>query len=401
MSQRSSQSFTVHNSSEIDAKVMADLDLIKESLIHRFSGLRGLILVGGFGRGEGSVLIDKGQIVAVNDYDIIVVSQQPLDPDELLERAQETAELLGIWHVDLVGLSESAIDRLPFTMFNCDAKHGGYVFWGDKKLLDRFPARDPAKMPLEEARLLLFNRISTLLECMDESYLGRKPEGDARFFLLNQVSRVVLAACDSRLIMAGRYHHSYREKRARFLNLGRPVLESQLVAMAAGFKLTPSMTVSWDALDYWFSSRDMFQSTLCDLMERLTGEPVGDWIDFARIHRAQRQRRTGVSFLKAALAEVVRPPGENPSRDRETADSLLNLQLSALLLSFALERAGVDGRLVRAARERLQPEAPVALEMEWEPLVHWVIEQLHLVHGFKAPPCEAPERQDAGVEVQP
>ena len=68
--------FTVYDEKNIDAGIQSDLEKITAILHQNFHDeIQDLILVGGFGRGEGSVLIENGVHKPVNDYDIVLDSK--------------------------------------------------------------------------------------------------------------------------------------------------------------------------------------------------------------------------------------------------------------------------------------------------------------------------------------
>ncbi|HID26777.1 MAG TPA: hypothetical protein EYP22_02885, partial [Methanosarcinales archaeon] len=54
--------YTVYKDEKVDVKVEADLNHIVTKVISSWNSIQSIILVGGFGRGEGSVLVQNGVI---------------------------------------------------------------------------------------------------------------------------------------------------------------------------------------------------------------------------------------------------------------------------------------------------------------------------------------------------
>lgn len=70
--------YTVYKDEKVDVKVEADLNHIVTKVISSWNSIQSIILVGGFGRGEGSVLVQNGVIKPLNDYDLVIVSKKKL-----------------------------------------------------------------------------------------------------------------------------------------------------------------------------------------------------------------------------------------------------------------------------------------------------------------------------------
>ena len=71
-----STKFTIHDSQDIYHRISSDLDLITQIILNKFTNIESIVLAGGFGRGEGSVLIVDNDIQPINDYDIYIITKE-------------------------------------------------------------------------------------------------------------------------------------------------------------------------------------------------------------------------------------------------------------------------------------------------------------------------------------
>ena len=66
--------FTIDDNDKVNSKIQADLELITHKILELLNGkAHSILLCGGFGRGEGSVVASNGKIHIVNDYDFTIV----------------------------------------------------------------------------------------------------------------------------------------------------------------------------------------------------------------------------------------------------------------------------------------------------------------------------------------
>lgn len=291
--------FTIDNTREADEKILSDLSVIEKVLLGNLTDVSALILVGGFGRGEGGVVFENDVPMPINDYDIVIVSQNKCGL-RLKKLSKEIANETGVRLIDLIQVNNADVPTLPYTMFNYDMKSGGYLFWGDEDILRKIPDYDPSGMPLIEGRILLFNRMICLLESYSEEFMEREPDEDEKFFLTNQSSKAILACCDSLLISKGLYHHSYIERCKRFSETFKDREKVvALVKQATDFKLKPKAMTDFDAAEYWFDAREVFVNVLLEFCEIYYGRKLGDLEVLEKLYKKE-----GIS-LKRRVANIV------------------------------------------------------------------------------------------------
>lgn len=284
-----SHNFTIYKNNLINNKISGDLFVIINIIKQSFPQLESLILVGGFGRGEGSVLIENSVPKPVNDYDIVLITKAEISSNTLKQTSKDIATKIDIRLIDLIPIKKAELSKLPYTMFNYDLKYGGYVFQGNPDVLAEIPEMDPAKMPLIEGKILLFNRLICLLECYSEDFIQRVPTDEEKFFLVNQCGKAILACCDALLLLKGKYHHRYQEKNKRFAEEYATEPEIvELVQRATDFKLKPRKNIDLDIVHHWFKIKKAYMDILFLFLNKLYvyGDGFSDWIDFGAFYES-------------------------------------------------------------------------------------------------------------------
>lgn len=244
------RSFTCVQDSAADAIVRNLLDEVKQAVMAlELPGFRGLVLGGGYGRGEGGVTAEH---TLYNDLDFFVFLDVPESSfPALLERLEPVSRTLsarvGI-DVDFT-LRTAARLRLDVRRLMVQELLRGHVVVAP----DEFDLSTWAgvselaadSIPVGEAARLLMNRGMGLL-------LAARPSATGSFVLRN-INKAVLGAGDARLVAAGRYAWRLAAREA--------ALGDALYAKACAFKRTPSdwsmAVATWtEARDYWRAAYD-------------------------------------------------------------------------------------------------------------------------------------------------
>lgn len=227
--------YTVKGSAALDERIDADLARITEAAApHCIAG----ILLGGYGRGEGTPFIHPdGSQLPFNDYDLVVVV-------ETLDRAvrqrfkalekQLSAEL-GL-PVDLYPYRRDDLPKCEFSLLNYELKHGHKVVWGDEHILDNMPVYPTDAIPLSEGSRLLLNRGKLLLDIKRRLSRSEPLNDEERIRFLKFISKVWLALGDCALLAARKYDISYSVKRERIVSVDNmphstDVIEEYLAAI--------------------------------------------------------------------------------------------------------------------------------------------------------------------------
>lgn len=201
----------------------------------------GLVLGGGYGRGEGGVLNSPDGERLFNDLDYFLFSSDPSDPELIgwVRRwEKEESRALGI-DVECVVLPDSKLKNPEPTMMFSDLAYGHCVVIGSDGLLaDWLEALPPASIPLGEATRLLWNRGSGLYFSVLQMDSG---EPDSTFVQRN-LSKAKLALGDAILCLNHSYSGLAEERSRRLEKTSHPLLTAEILDWhreATAFKLTP------------------------------------------------------------------------------------------------------------------------------------------------------------------
>lgn len=195
----------------VHERLSRDILIIKNSFKKFY--FRAILLYGGYGRNEGSWIIENnGSYRPYNDYDILLVIENkvPIEQIELL--CKDLAKQIGIRWVDIDQKTPAELQKLRPSIYNYDLKYASKVIQGDPNIRDHIPEIDAAKLPLKEGEVLFFTRLWTLLGLLDEKGFKVDRKGEEARFFRNQMAKAVLAVVDVMLLQKGAYHPSYKER---------------------------------------------------------------------------------------------------------------------------------------------------------------------------------------------
>lgn len=205
--------FTIQNNQNIDEMVIQHLDLIVQKLRDAFGDkITAIYLVGGFGRGEGTVVNTRGAFLPMNDYDLLVIGKsRHLDLKQLTKIREMAAKEIGIRFVDISYKWERLLLVASHSMQNYDNVYGHVCLYGDTTLIKKLPHLPKNILPKREGERLLFNRLIAPFECLSLGVSNQQTYDDQIRVLL-QISKSVLASSDCFSIFQGKYTHLYRDK---------------------------------------------------------------------------------------------------------------------------------------------------------------------------------------------
>ena len=218
--------FTIDGSDELEQRLAALCEKIAREVqeIVPASQLEGLLLGGGYGRGEGGVLRTPEGDCPYNDLEFYVLIRGPVFLNErrfrraLHELGERLSPEAGL-EVEFKILSLSRLRQSPVSMFYYDLIVGNRCLIGPADLLAGCEHHRQAEaIPLHEATRLLMNRCSGLLFSLERL---RRPtfDPDDADFVGRNLAKAQLAFGDVILAAHGLYHQSCRERLERLHGL--------------------------------------------------------------------------------------------------------------------------------------------------------------------------------------
>ena len=214
--------YSIKGSAAFDARLDADFARIAGALAASPYGaaFRALVLIGGYGRGEGTPYIVQGREEPFNDYDFVVVSDPMTRRNrnrvqtDLRQLEERMTREIGL-PVDLCLYPGNALPGCEFSLLNYEMKYGHKVVWGDERILDRMPAYPHDAIPLSEGTRLLLNRGKLLLDVRRALRSGRALSDPERLRFVKFVFKALLAFGDCALLINRDYDLRYAVKQER------------------------------------------------------------------------------------------------------------------------------------------------------------------------------------------
>lgn len=331
---------------------------LRDSILDRWGGLlQGILVVGGFGRGEGSVLrTPEGLFRPWNDVDLVLIRKPdaPVPPDFDLPALTWSVEL-GLDSVDLAWASRDDWRTGPQSLFHTEVARGYRVLWGDGSAVDNLPLSLGKAASVAEAHRLLSNRGYALL--LWALHPQVEESNERLSFRLNILLKLDLALGDARLLLAGRLPVRYADRPAGLLESDGPAELRRRHREAVEHKLRPTETWALEPRDsaseiYAAARRWLDHGPLA-----LTGRTSGEYPDFVAHELGSWRRR-----LKNRLA------GTGSGLDPRLK---LDASLPLLLEGLCERRLWRPGPLVSLWPDRLSNESgweacASALAYEWK-----------------------------------
>ncbi|MFQ5748070.1 MAG: hypothetical protein ACE5H3_01280 [Planctomycetota bacterium] len=179
---------------------------------------RSVVLLGGYGRGEGGVERRAKGEFPHNNFDLLVLATVPRRKiPGLKARVQEALAPLaaecGIG-LDIGVISHAGLLRSPCLVMWYDMRHGHKTLLGDPQALSSLERFRRDRIVPDDVRNLLVNR-GTLLVINDVLREQGGREEDLRRTLVRHAVKAVIGFGDALLFFLGDYHWSYCEKQKR------------------------------------------------------------------------------------------------------------------------------------------------------------------------------------------
>jgi hypothetical protein len=284
-------------SKKADAIIQEKIDLVVEGIKKRVPGLVAIFLAGGYGRGEGAFLEEKGKIRLVNDFDIYLITKKQLPDDFLEELGKEYSKKIGkgglehpqnpniqydidkFFNIDFRCVTLRRLKYLPPIVRYYELRNSAMSLYG-RDISNLFPLINPKNMPYSEGMRLLMNRMVALFLGAKKEWVKEKPRKDEERILKYYIQKAYLSCCESLLLSIGEFAPTYKKRAELFSKLDKekfsgllkmlPKIEEK-IEKATKYKLNPNL----DKTDYkkeWFIARKYITETLKYIVSRKIGK---------------------------------------------------------------------------------------------------------------------------------
>jgi len=285
--------YTHGGNTEVEARIAMDQSLIKIYVKDAVPNqiFLALVLMGGYGRGEGGYRLVDGKPAPYNDYDYFLVvkglgrKEAAALQADLHEVAERLSQIVGV-EVDLAVLRQESLSSAPFTLMNAEMKWGHRVVAGDPRVLELMPAMPMDKLSLGEFTRLMNNRGALLL--MNAMALDSRHtlQGNELEIFFKYLFKAILACGDAMLARKGIYHPSYVEKLKRLKllkSLPSPeFLKLYKLAVEQKFYPDPDLYQNQDLVKWQTRVTNCWLRTLSSLEAHRTRRSINNWKEYAR-----------------------------------------------------------------------------------------------------------------------
>lgn len=298
--------FTAHHDSAIDASIQEDLDAIADRVIGSIGDVEAIVLLGGFARGEGTVVRIDERVVPYNDYDILVVRNRRADrrvARALRALSGQLAEELGIRFVELLPRTTAEMCEPPASQFNYDLQRSHRVIRGDPEIVSRGRPIRSEQVGREAARTAMFNRMVCLLEAIEMSADGSIVAQRDPLFALYQTAKALFSVADVCLILSGEYESDTAIKRERLSRLDRAGSLVPLFDQAITIKRFADPSAA-DPAGYWRAVCGQYVRAFAALVDI----DVADHDAWVRYIAGQAAGRGIRARVRSTLGAILRKP---------------------------------------------------------------------------------------------
>lgn len=273
---------------------------------------RSMVLLGGYGRGEGGVVTVNGSERPHNNLDFLLIT--PSIPrnqqDDLKRQLHEALSLLTVGdgiEFDISCIDESKLRRSPSLVMWYDMRFGHKTIFGDANLVPSMKQFALERIPAWDILNLLVNR-GTLLVINDRILASRALRPEDRKRVVKHAMKAIIGYGDALLFSLGRYDWSYVEKQKRMRDcVNVPQAFRELYNEAVEFRFQPAY-------------------------EAYAGRDLASWMDelrtvFAPIHlRCEQQRlhQNGMNWDTYVETVWRRAPWDDLDSPRAWAKKVLN-----------------------------------------------------------------------------
>jgi len=176
-----------------------------------------IILIGGYGRGEGGILVKGSQILPHNNLDFQIILNSfttKLAHKKRDEIIKDVNKQISKHHMITLDFSFNSKFKIKFgvpQLVYYDMKFGHRRIYGDDKWLLNIKRYHSRNISLHDIRELLINRGTLLI--LNKKILERKElDKKMKMIVIKHLVKAIIGYGDALLYLHGKYHWSYKRK---------------------------------------------------------------------------------------------------------------------------------------------------------------------------------------------
>ena len=209
--------YTIYGSKQFEAQIDKHMKQISSTLVDKLgeSNIESLVLMGGYGRGEGAVLIRNGIECVFNDYDFFLVTKKKLNSEQkkvISEVADHLTNEIGI-DIDLFPIDKKSFTKFPLSLMSYEMKVKSHIPYGNQAILNSLPDYNVSNLSELEGTRLLLNRGILLIYCKNILENQQHICDEEVEKIIKYIFKALLAVGDSYLLINKIYHHGMAEKK--------------------------------------------------------------------------------------------------------------------------------------------------------------------------------------------
>ena len=375
--------FTVRGSDRIERDLTQLADAIAAAAAAALAprDYRTLIMIGGYGRGEGGVDRRSGVERPHNNIDLLLVTNGLGRRDGELKRALEAA-IAPLAARAGIGIDVGTVPYLRLAWAPCriiwyDTRFGHKVLAGEPACFVNLTRFSADRILASDARDLLVNR-GTLLLLNEEILEHGAPGPEQQRALVRHAVKAIIGYGDALLYFLGAYHWSYLVKRSRLVaHAAVPDRFKQLYSRACDYRLEPSAGGFADVADpQWLASLRAELGAVHAMCEATRlGRPALEWPDYPDAALSQSTRdalRNPLEVARAARRALRQVSAGGAARGATpvslrlaSARDRLALAFPAVAYRLGNEAVRETARLALGARDREHATLRRAFLAEW------------------------------------
>lgn len=273
------EKFTDYKEDWIEAIISRHMEVICHEILKKIEKVDSIILVGGFGRGEGTIkIIGKEELIPLKDYDLVVVSNYDISERNYLSIISNIHKVLkipidwydgaapGYFHINIKLVRKRNLVRLPPDISNYELKKSSRILYGSD-LRQLIPIKKEDINYSSGLRILL-NKIIGLLEYFPSDPSLFHNNTSLKESCIYECGKTYIEIGTALTILMGCYEATYKErasnfekqyeKKLPFLSKLIPDLNNNIKKFT-DLKLRPNYDqIDINPVDLWYStSRDL------------------------------------------------------------------------------------------------------------------------------------------------